>query len=628
MLRRFKKVLLLTAFTILCVFLLLSKAMAQPAAPDADATFLDITHEYTLNPDGSTVFSYAHRLQYHSYYAFTRAYGESFVVTNPASQTLKITRTQTKMADGTEVKAPFNAFNEVLPGFAAGIAPYIHLREMVITHTGLERGAVADFAYTVATKPGFLPGLSGKVIFGDRSPIQSFTVRVKVPVGTKLNWDLRPFSGFGGTMAEAAKPTQATEGKWTVWEWHLAGLPLYPVESQQRPIDLAVPVLYFSTASYADLQKHVGADDAALYALDRPAAVTIGAGTKGESNQAGIAMNFRKLLEAQVAGMSCDFALIGCKPMPAQRTWDKAAGSVLDKAVLLAAACKANGIKAVPVLLSPVNTVAAPQAFSSAAVLCEGIGARGRMLLDPNANQVIDIPARYSGWYYLPLDGSSTECTQLDMNADANAMSFTADLTVSPDGAISGKARLETGGVFGSLYETKRVMTALTRAIGAAGQGCTAKDDGGGTSGKDRCFAEVTVASKQPLGADAGLVRFVLPALPGGVDDMHVNLGLETRVTPVDFVAPFEQQATFTLRLPAGWKLASLPEDLKNVAASNEVGEVSSVVTSSAGLLGLKRTFRLKQHVIAPAQYAQLRALLAAWKTQEHSALSFSIPAK
>jgi hypothetical protein len=58
------------------------------------------------------------------------------------------------------------------------------------------------------------------------------------------------------------------------------------------------------------------------------------------------------------------------------------------------------------------------------------------------------------------------------------------------------------------------------------------------------------------------------------------------------------------------------------------VGEVSSVVTSSAGLLGLKRTFRLKQQVIAPAQYAQLRTLLAAWKTQEHSALSFSIPAK
>jgi hypothetical protein len=517
----------------------------------------------------------------------------------------------------------------VLPGFAAGIAPYIHLREMVITHTGLERGAIADVAYTVTTKPGLLPGLSGKVIFGDRSPIQSFTVRVKAPVGTKLNWDFRPFSGFGGNRADAAKPSQTTEGKWTVWEWNVGGLPLYPVESQQRPIDLAVPVLYFSTVSYADLQKHIGADDAALYALDRPAALAFGTGTKGESNKAGIAMNFRKLAETQVAGMSCDFALIGCKPMPAQRTWDKAAGSVLDKAVLLTAACKSNGIKAVPVLLSPVHTVAAPQAFSSAAVLCEGLGVRGRMLLDPNTNQVIDIPARYSGWYYLPLDGSSTECTQLDVNPEANAMKFTADLTVSPDGSISGKARLETGGVFGSLYETKRVMTALMRAMGASGQGCTATDDGGGGAGKDRVFAEVTVKSKLPIIPDAGIARFVVPALPGGIDDMHVNLGLETRSTPIDFVAPFAQESYVTLRLPAGWKIESLTPGVPSLAnTGNELGDVTSMITSNTDRVEIRRTFLLKQQSVSAAEYPKLRALLESWKTLEHTLLYISIPAK
>ena len=45
------------------------------------------------------------------------------------------------MADGKKVKAPENAINEILPAFAAGAPAFNSLREMVITHTALERGA-------------------------------------------------------------------------------------------------------------------------------------------------------------------------------------------------------------------------------------------------------------------------------------------------------------------------------------------------------------------------------------------------------------------------------------------------------------------------------------------------------
>ncbi|MBL0175740.1 MAG: DUF3857 domain-containing protein [Ignavibacteria bacterium] len=593
-------------------------AFAQTAEKDADATYLDITHEYVLNPDGSTVFSYEHHLQYHTYYAFTRAYGESFIVTNPAWQTLKIGKVETKMADGTVVKAPFNAFNEILPGFAANAAPYLHLREMVVTHTGLERGAVADFSYTVTTKPGMLPGLSGRVIFGDRCPIQSYTVKVKVPKGVKLASELR---------RSDVKPAETTEGKWTVWTWRLAKLPMYPVESQQQAIDQAVPVLYFSTASFADVQKHIGADSPVLFDLDDKARRDVFTATKGDS-PVGQARTLRKNVESLVGGMGGDLAVLGFKPMPAQRTFNANVGSALDKAVLLAAMYRVLKLDAVPVLTSPVNTVPALQAFTGAAVLIEGVGTGGALLLDASAPQSDEKPARLAGQYYLRLDGKSDKCERIDSDADANALALTTDISIDGDGLVSGKARVESGGVFGLAFDLKRLVSGAKRVLATTGQGLTVRDDGSGMAGEGRSFCDAGLSTKTGLTATGGLVKFCLPTAPGGIDEMHVNLGLAGRSTPLEFAAPFAQESRITLTLPKDWTIASLSDDQRSITVSNDAGEVRSTVRGESGSIEIVRSFRLKRAVSAPAQYAEVRALLAAWRTPLHGTLYFTVPAR
>ena len=146
----------------------------------ADAEYLLVEHHFTLRDDGSTVYTYHHKLKYLTSYGFSRAYGESFIVYNPTWQKLTVDRSVTTMANGQVVSAPFNAFNEVLPGYAAQAPAYLHLREMVVTHTGLEIGAVVDFSYTITSKPGMLPGLMGKVLFGERSPIARMVDRKSV----------------------------------------------------------------------------------------------------------------------------------------------------------------------------------------------------------------------------------------------------------------------------------------------------------------------------------------------------------------------------------------------------------------------------------------------------------------
>ncbi|PLX24177.1 MAG: hypothetical protein C0600_13375, partial [Ignavibacteria bacterium] len=185
----------LTLVTLLCLLPL--SMMAQQDT--TDAVYLERVHEYVLNADGSTTYTYSHKLKLLTPYAFSRAYGESFITYNPDWQKLEILRSKTTMRDGQQVESPFNAFNEVLPRPAANAAPFSHLKEMVVTHTGVESGAVIDFAYRIHTKAGFMPGLMGKVVWGDRMHTQHQLLRIKVPVGTDLavSWVRDRLTGGG-----------------------------------------------------------------------------------------------------------------------------------------------------------------------------------------------------------------------------------------------------------------------------------------------------------------------------------------------------------------------------------------------------------------------------------------------
>jgi len=156
----------------------------------SDAVYLEKEIAFTLNPDGSWEKEYRHLLKLETYMAVNRAGGETFIAYNPRYQELKVLKSETTMKDGRKVQSPPNAFNEVLPASAHFFAHYSHLREMVVTHTGLERGAVVDLQYRLTTKPGFMPYFSGKEFITDRFPIQRLALKISVPPGMKLNYRL------------------------------------------------------------------------------------------------------------------------------------------------------------------------------------------------------------------------------------------------------------------------------------------------------------------------------------------------------------------------------------------------------------------------------------------------------
>ncbi len=172
-----------------------------------DARYLLLKKEYIFNTDGGYTLNYEHRLEYKTYHSFHRLFGETFVVYNPEYQTLKINRMQTTMANGKLIAGPQNALNEVLPSWAANSGAYNQLREMVITHTGLEIGAVADLSYTIESKKPSLGYIQVLEPLRINMPVDDLELVFVVPEGIDFSISERPGMPRPEIITEAGKVT-------------------------------------------------------------------------------------------------------------------------------------------------------------------------------------------------------------------------------------------------------------------------------------------------------------------------------------------------------------------------------------------------------------------------------------
>ena len=643
---------------VLVLFFLHASSIAQThSEKDADAFYLDITHEYTLHPDGSTTYRYEHHLQLLTGFAFNRAYGESFVVYNPKWQTLKEIKSVTTMSDGRKVESPFNAYNEVLPGFALGVPSYLHLREMVITHTGLEKNAVVNFAYTLTTKPGMFPGLMGSVLFGDRSPIQKMTVRIKIPQKTILlfetmNQIIQPIKLSANEEGDPlGKPKIETTKDAKIYTWVVANIPLVPVESSQPPMEQFVPSLYFSTAGYEQIIQHVLGDERTVYSLSAKAKAVVNDIVGDAKTPADKAIALRSSVENNVALMNCDLSYLGHHAMTAQEVFDKNAGSQLDKSILLSAMCKVAGIDAVPCLcavftnlkpdqfqsteeknnvsvysysMSMHPDIPALQLFNSAVVLCKNLpGTMAPLYLDPNFPQNGIVNQRLLDKFILPLSKSEVEKKTFAANPELNVITSTSDWNLKSDGTFSGKTLSTASGIFNYAFNKNKFASLSKKAVEKSGQGCMAKEDES-IATNENASCSVSVESKSALQPTGGIIRFALPGTPGGLNDLHIAVSTAQRTTPIDLPAPFKEECKLTLHVPDNY--SSAVPDAMNI--TNDIGSLYIKFMSDGKGIEVSKTLSFNVARIMPEKYEQFLALVSAWQNAVYQSVVLTMKEK
>ena len=121
-----------------------------PDVKAPEAVYKHVEKAYRFDANGACEFRCKSELRVNTLFAMNELCGETFIVYNPKFQRVKINAAYTIAADGvTRVDVPENAFNTVLPSFAADAPAFNFLRELVITHTALEPGATIVLDYSV-----------------------------------------------------------------------------------------------------------------------------------------------------------------------------------------------------------------------------------------------------------------------------------------------------------------------------------------------------------------------------------------------------------------------------------------------------------------------------------------------
>ncbi len=572
----------------------------------ADAVYLHVKHEYILNADGSTSYNYEHEIKLLTSFAFTRQYGESFILYNPKWQTLEIKKSVTTMADGSIVESPFNAFNEVLPRFASNAAPYLHLREMVVTHTGIEKDAKINFAYSINTKKEMFQGLFGKVIIGDHSPIEQMTIVVKVPRGKVLNYYLSQVE---------LKPDKNVDDNFDVYTWNFNNLPIVEVETQQPGLEEFCPVLYFSTTDGSEVVNHILKEAKTLYKLPAETSVLIKNLIQDTKSDLEKVFVIRDYVQKYIGYSNTDLTYLGYMPLTAEKAYRGNVGSSLDKAILLAAMLQNAGMEAVPVLVSGSSKVKPDVSlltqFDNVLVMCENVLPGGeKLFLDPIANQDKLFPERLIGKTFFTLGKKyNVEKINSKMIAD-NILKMDGDFVIDADGKVSGSMNLFLRGYFNPGFETKRTSSAIKRAFDRQGFDIEVITGEWLDIEKNSFQCEVDFEKSAKSIGSTALYEFTLPYTPGGANDLHIPLNKSNRTTPVNIPVVFNEEYNFTIILPDGLALAVVPEPR---IIKNEVGEMLSVFTVENNKVNIKRRISFYISEIEPNQYKDLYELTADW---------------
>ncbi|PLW96367.1 MAG: hypothetical protein C0591_08880, partial [Marinilabiliales bacterium] len=329
-------------FAIYCLSIV-SLTIAQ--TEKADAEYQSILKEYTLHQDGSIDFHYSKQLKLLSHYAFHRLYGETFIITNTDFQTLKINEAYTIMADGKKVVTPDNAFNEVLPRFANNAPAYNHIRELVVTHTGLEVGAVIHLDYTIHSEKGYFPALMFDEVLIESSPVQELVVKVNLPASKKLNYKLLNTSG---------EPSISTENGQQVYTWTFNNLPASSKEDHQVSGHLDAPRLVFSSAEDLNSVYHTFvSQDAFQLETSTQMNALVEEVISENPDQLSAALAFQKIVSNNLSNLNIPLeytAFICRSPI---ETWNSNQGTEPEKVLLLSALLQKANITATPVTIIP-----------------------------------------------------------------------------------------------------------------------------------------------------------------------------------------------------------------------------------------------------------------------------------
>lgn len=559
---------------LLCWLFLL--AITAVANTPSEADFNKLTKTFILNPDGSQEFRCSKELTLHSHPAMNSTYGETFIVYNPEFQKLVIHSSYTRMVDGTIVKTPENAFNEVLPRFAAGAPAYNKLKEMVVTHTGLELGATIYLDYSVISKSGFYKKLDIDETLQESSPVKEYSVTISVPEQTAMSYSLTGASGI-----KVVKNERKESGQKLV-SWTLKQVPASFHEPYMPENNPTVPLLSASTYfSRKDALSSLNEEITKIRSLETETYSTYITDSLTDNTQ-----KISVILNHVLSGITytpVPLEVTGYTVREADDVLRSAYGSMAEKANLLVTMLRAINVPAEIVAVYPGTLESSVCGLSAIKELLVKTTLNGtNCYLSVIGNSASLLPFRGNLDVVCTLTGEPVEILPQQVVTSASYDINLSVLEAKVKGII-----VTTLNAFPMDYET-----AVKQWVGT--------NDAVITKGENETIT-ITFTVNKPVKIVNGYIIYKLPELPYAAVQLNSK-----RSTIFEVPRLSDETSSYKISLAPDLKLET-PAVAKTV--NNEVGNFDLKITKNGSQVTVNRQCKLKLQQISPSLYPAFKSL-------------------
>lgn len=578
--------------------------------PTSDAVYRTQVKEYTLNADGSWTYHYSHSLAINTYYAFNSLYGEDFIVYNPQVQKLKINKSVTTTPAGKIVPSPENAFNELLPGSCTSAPAYNHLREMVVTHTALERGSVIDFDYLLTTSANYWPSMAANDVLCMNSPIEKLTYIVTVPSGVTLNYQQQNIPQEPVVVKSAGK---------TTYTWSLTNIPaalredFRPKEQQNRP-----RIVFSASKNLSETISGLSSQLAFTLSTSDELFKTAQKVRDEKKDNLTVALRLQEIVANEINYYPVPIANTGKFVRQAAETWQENGGTEVEKAVLLATLFKNAGIEAEPVALIPgsffdekSSNLLCIEKFLVAATVGKGES----LLFSPLQADSYDQSIALSGKRIVSLaNGKKFKAGKIEPIVPA--ISLTGKLDLNETMILSGDIDLQVTGRLNPYFNLSQDSIRVKKLLNGAFNEKAITKYSVGEMKPEKTGVAYTLVNNDALKEISGLYFLKIPALASGADSWHMTELVSQRTEPLEVPFPVNESYQYTITIPAGFEV--LTKDA-SVNLKNDFGELNIFIGRKGQNLEINRNIRITETLINPIQYEQFREFINTWNTRKYN---------
>ncbi|MFH2142766.1 MAG: DUF3857 domain-containing protein [Bacteroidota bacterium] len=571
--------------------------------PDADAVYLSIVKEYTLNEDGSILYKYSHRLKFLTYLSFNRLYGESFVLYNPEYQSLNITKAETKMANGKIVPSPENAFNEVLPYDATNAPDYNHLREMVITHTGLELGAEVSFEYEILSNKDFAPALMGYESFVTSSPTRELTIIINIPKDKNLNFKI---------INDSNLVTETENDKYKTYKIIASNLPAYSKESHIS--DYSYPGISFSTIYNEGIQKYFNGLDAFKYQSTEKINNYI-SDLKINNTELNKAIEIQDYVVNNINNYHVSIEQAAYRVRTPEQVWQSNGGTGIEKTVLLNTILKQAGYNCKIVFVMPDhifdNQIGNIKLLDEKYIeLCIGdelfyLSAVESNKKNPDFNNDRKM--------FFPVDENLLH--RPTGRAEMQIISVQGNLEIND---INLKGKLST--TFSTKFKPDKDLEKNKNLLPLLIQGVTVRLVDFSLNENNQFIVDYNIEQQPVLTKQANYFFLSFPYSPSGISSWQIDYLNYDRTLPVSLPFMLNESYSYKIKLPSDAIMVSKDT---TISINNSIGSIEMSLKKENEYCQIYRSISIKTNKIEVNQYAEFRELMNCWNNKRLKELIF-----